>query len=115
MLFIHTFISFLKDKDYRELVIGTLVIILIGAVAYHYIEGWSWLDSIYFSLVTITTLGFGDITPVTTAGKIFTIFYIIVGVGLILTFINCMYSHYNTIRIIKKEEYENKNAMTKGD
>lgn len=98
MIFFKTVLSFLKDKDYRDLLITTLVVLLIGCVAYHYIEGWSWIDSAYFSIITLTTVGYGDITPKTDAGKIFTILYIINGIGIILAFINTLYKHYENMR-----------------
>nr|WP_286193752.1 potassium channel family protein [Tropicibacter sp. R16_0] len=56
--------------------------ILWASVFYRLVEGWSWLDSIYFSVVTISTVGFGDFSPETAAGKIFTMFYILVGLGI---------------------------------
>ena len=49
------------------------------------ILGWFGLDSIYFSVVTISTVGFGDFSPETAAGKIFTMVYIIVGLGVFVT------------------------------
>ncbi|WP_280818020.1 potassium channel family protein [Parasedimentitalea huanghaiensis] len=59
--------------------------VLWASVFYRYVEGWSWLDSIYFSVVTISTVGFGDFSPETAAGKIFTMFYIVIGLGVFVT------------------------------
>ena len=56
-------------------------------------EGWSVLDSFYFSVTTLTTVGFGDPAPTTAAGKIFTIVYIFVGLGVIGGFINVLAKH----------------------
>jgi voltage-gated potassium channel len=95
MIFFRTILSFLLDKGYRDLLITTAFVLLVGTVAYHFIEGWSWIDSIYFSVTTLSTVGYGDFTPKTDLGKIFTIFYIIIGIGIILTFINTIYQHYS--------------------
>jgi voltage-gated potassium channel Kch len=56
--------------------------IVFGAVIYHWLEGFSWLDSFYFVIITLATIGYGDIFPKTNAGKLFTIFFVIVGLGL---------------------------------
>lgn len=104
MLFFRTIISFLKDKDYRNLLITTTLILLLGATVYHYLEGWTWVDSIYFSVVTLTTIGYGDFAPKTDAGKIFTIVYILLGIGMILSFINAVYIHYTNEMTKNKKE-----------
>ncbi len=94
MFVFRTILSFLRDKEYRELLMTTFLVILGGSTVYHYLEDWSWVDSVYFSVVTLTTVGFGDFAPKTDGGKIFTIFYIIIGIGIILSFINTLYEHY---------------------
>ena len=71
-------------------VLGTsaLFILVLGVVMYHWLEGWSWIDSLYFSSVAVTTVGFGDLTPTTDASKLFTVFYIFSGVAIIATYLN---------------------------
>ena len=98
MILLKTIISFLKDKEYRSLVLASAAILGIGTVVYHFVEGWNWLDSLYFSMITLTTIGYGDFSPVTNLGKTFTIFYIVIGIGLILTFINTIYNHFREFR-----------------
>jgi len=62
---------------------GILVLVLVGgAFFYSRVEGWSFLDSLYFSVITLATVGYGDFSPKTDAGKLFTMGYILVGVGL---------------------------------
>ena len=63
-------------------------LILIGTITMKLIEEWSWVDSFYFSAVALTTVGFGDITPTTTASKLFTVFYIFAGISLIGVLLN---------------------------
>lgn len=66
------------------------IIILIGTIFYHFVEKLSWLDSFYFSVITLATVGYGDITPHTDAGKLFTAFYVIGGIGIIGIFANLL-------------------------
>jgi voltage-gated potassium channel len=104
MIFIHTLISFLRDREYRELLLTTSGFIGFGTVMYHFLEGWHWIDCLYFSVITLTTIGYGDFSPVTDAGKLFTIFYIILGVGVILSFINTVHHHFQNTRKRKRKE-----------
>jgi len=98
MVFFYTLLSFLRDKEYRELLYTTFITLLIGTVVYHFIEGWTWIDSMYFSVITLSTIGYGDFSPASDIGKLFTIVYIIVGVGIILAFINTLQHHYSQSR-----------------
>ena len=98
MIFLKTLISFLKDSEYRDLLFTTMVILALGMLMYQFLEGWDWIDALYFSVITLTTVGYGDFSPQTTAGKIFTIFYIILGIGMILTFVHTLYNHYTMVR-----------------
>ncbi len=104
MLFIRTIISFLKDEEYRDLLLTTMVILAFGSAVYHYLEGWRWIDCIYFSVITLTTIGYGDFSPQTDGGKLFTIFYILMGIGIILSFVNTVYNHYNDIKTDNKNK-----------
>lgn len=113
MFFLRTLISFIKDDEYRDLLYTTFIIITIGTIAYHYLEGWSVIDSLYFSVVTLTTIGYGDFTPQTDAGKIFTILYIIAGIGIILSFINTLQHHYASMRHKEKNDVKIKNLKRK--
>ena len=78
-----------------------MIVLFGGASFYHYAEGWRFLDAVYFSSYTITTVGYGDITPKTDVGKIFTIFYIFAGVGIVLYGLSLMASHFVEV----KEEF----------
>lgn len=65
----------------RALVVLTGFMIGIASVFYSWVEGWGWINSIYFSVITISTVGYGDFAPQTLFGKLFTIFYVLCGLG----------------------------------
>jgi hypothetical protein len=74
------------DPEGKVLLGSAVTTIAVGTVAYSALEGWSILDSLYFSVVTLATVGFGDLTPTTDAAKLFTIGYIITGIGILAAF-----------------------------
>lgn len=71
-----------SNPKVRILLAMTASVIGSASVFYHWAEGWSWLDSVYFSVITIATVGYGDFSPHTALGKLFTIFYVLCGLGL---------------------------------
>ena len=79
-----------KDPEFRGLFYLTLATLASGTLFYWQVEGWSPLDSLFFSVVTLTTVGYGDLVPATAAGKVFTMLYIFVGIGIILGFVNAV-------------------------
>lgn len=64
-----------------------LVILVIGTAGFMLLEKLSFTDALYFTIVTVSTVGYGDIHPTTTAGKIFGIVIIIFGIGTFLTIV----------------------------
>lgn len=73
-----------QDPAFQILALLTAATLGCGTLFYHRVEGWRWLDSLYFSVITLATVGYGDFTPQTDAGKIFTMFYIFIGIGLLV-------------------------------
>ena len=74
---------FLDPKD-RPIFVYALVTVLVASALFHWLEGWSWLDSIYFVVITFTTIGYGDFSPTTPLTKIITIFVGLNGVAILL-------------------------------
>jgi len=68
----------------RVFLVILIALIAIGTVGFMVTEGLSIEDAFYFSIVTVATVGYGDISPVTSAGKMLSIFLIITGVGTFL-------------------------------
>ena len=83
----------LKDPEFQTLFLFVVFILFSGMFFYHNIEGWRYLDAFYFSVATLTTVGYGDFAPHTDLGKLFTIVYLFIGVGVILGFINVVATH----------------------
>jgi len=65
-----------------------LVVIGLGAFGYSNLEGWNYLDSVYFVVITVTTIGYGDLVPLTDFGKIFTMFFSFFGIASALYFVS---------------------------
>ncbi len=61
-----------------------LVLVVVGVAGFHFIEGWTWFDGFYMVLTTVTSLGYGEIHPLSHTGRVFNSFIIITGVGLAL-------------------------------
>lgn len=71
----------MKKLSVFTIVYSLLGVVGSGTVFFRYIEGWSWLDSYFFTVVTISTVGYGELVPATAAGKIGTTFLIFGGLG----------------------------------
>ena len=62
--------------------------LVVGTVVYRLLEDWGWVDSFYFSVITLTTVGYGDLSPSTQASKLFTVVYVVSGISLIGAYLN---------------------------
>ncbi|SEW10189.1 Ion channel [Cognatiyoonia koreensis] len=86
------------NRDTIGILFSTLfTVIAIGTIYFRYVEGWSWLDAYFFTVVTISTVGYGNVVPVTAAGKIGTTVLIFVGLGIFAAAIQQL-SHFTVHR-----------------
>ncbi len=76
----------LTGNDRRILLALLAVIVAMGcgAIGFRLIEGWSILDSLYAAAQTVTTVGYGDVTPATRGGRLFAMVFMLAGVGVVL-------------------------------
>jgi potassium channel subfamily K len=75
-----------NDKKLRrKAALVTIAYFTTGALFYRYVEGWSIVEGVYFSIVCITTVGYGDLLPSTDGSKMFTMIYVTIGTMSILT------------------------------
>lgn len=72
----------LHSSSLLPLVLPFLVLIAVGTIVYTILEGWTLFDSLYATIITITTVGYGDLSPQTQGGRIFAIFFTLVAIGL---------------------------------
>ena len=94
----------LKKPKYRALLIWMLLILLAGTLFYHSVEGWSWIDSLYFSVITLATVGYGDLAPTTLWSKIFTIAYIFIGFSVFVSFAGVLAKERAELRLSRREK-----------
>ena len=99
----------LKDKEFRALFFWVLGILAMGTWFYARVEHWSALDALYFSVTTLTTVGLGDLSPQTDAGKIFTILYIFVGIGVLSGFVILLGERSGLIKMPAKSNNKEEN------
>jgi hypothetical protein len=93
LAFILVFVTFFRslrrgliDPQFRALFASMIAMLGIGTVFYRNVEGWDWLDALYFCVITLATIGYGDLTPKTPIGKAFTIVFVLIGIGMLAAF-----------------------------
>ena len=87
-----------------------LLTILFGAAGYMLIEQFSFLEALYMAVITISTVGFGEVRPLSEAGRIFTIILILVNLALFTYFITLLtrfFSDGEFIKLYKQIKMEN--------
>jgi hypothetical protein len=84
--FVGSVAEVIRQERTRAIGLVLLALLATGTIVYSVVEGWELLDSLYFSVTTLATVVFGDFAPQTSVGKVFTIFYVLAGVGVVVVF-----------------------------
>ena len=74
-------------KTIRHFIIAGVIVLLIlmgGTLGYMYFEGWPFLDALYMTVITVSTVGFREVRPVDQSGRIFTMALVVFGMGFTL-------------------------------
>jgi|ERR671924_929625 hypothetical protein len=104
-------------EDPGALVLGVLTVIAIvgGGVFYWIFEDLGLLDALFLSVTTLTTIGYGDPTPATAAGKIFTCVFAIFGIGILLAFVASLASQISKDSVLRKKLADSAGDHIEGD
>ena len=93
----------IRDPSTRPVFIYAAGMIVVGAIVFHWLEGWNWVDSFYFVVITLTTIGYGDLSPTTQLSKLVTIFFALNGVAILLML-------FDAIRPVRRKERAERRA-----
>ncbi len=94
----------LGDPQFRALAFLVLVLLISGTLFYWRFEDWTLLDSLYFSVITLTTVGYGDLAPTRAPTKVFTIVYILLGLGILVSFLSLVAGHAVEARVERRQQ-----------
>ena len=72
------------SRRLTTVILMVLAVLIIGTLGFHFIEGWPLLESAYVATQTVTTVGYGDVTPQTELGRAFSLVFMLLGVGTVL-------------------------------
>ena len=81
-----------------------MFLLMVGTLYYQKAENWSYVDSFYFTTMTLTTIGYGDLVPTNAYTKIFTSVYVLLGIGVMIYLLGTVMGGY----IYEHEKYFNK-------
>ena len=103
-------ITLYRSKIYTAITL-LLILLVIGVLGFRFMSNYTWIDALYMTVITITTVGFGEVQPLDDTSKIFTIFLIlnsVVIVGYALTIITEFILSRNNIEELKQKKMQKK-------
>ena len=83
-----------RDPETRALPVVAAALVVTGTLFYWRFEDWTVVEAFYFCIVTLTTVGFGDLSPTTAGTQIFTVIYILTGFGVLVALLTSVAQQY---------------------
>jgi voltage-gated potassium channel len=83
-----------RDPETKALPVVAAALVLTGTLFYWRFEEWTVVEALYFCVVTLTTVGYGDLSPTTDGTRIFTIVYILTGFGVLVALLTSVAEQY---------------------
>jgi voltage-gated potassium channel len=83
-----------RDPETKALPVAAGALVLTGTLFYWRFEDWTIVEAFYFCIVTLTTVGYGDLSPTTDATRIFTVIYILTGFGVLVALLTSVAQQY---------------------
>jgi len=103
---------FSKLRAHAAVAVTTVTgLLLVGTLVFHYLEDWTLLESFYFTVATLTTVGYGDLVPTSDISRVFTAFYILAGVALGVAALGLIGASY--VEIIERRMSERESRREK--
>ena len=103
-------ITLYRSKIYTAVAL-LILLLIVGVLGFRFMSNYTWVDALYMTVITITTVGFGEVQPLDDVSKIFTIFLIlnsVVIVGYALTIITEFILSRNNIEELKQKKMQKK-------
>lgn len=91
-----------QNPEFRALLSIVIFLLICGPLFYSNVEHWSLLDSLYFCVMTMSTIGYGDLTPSSDVSKIFTILYSIISIGVFVSMVSKLAQAILSIDVVKR-------------
>jgi len=104
-------------RRFLQIIYAIVIVVAIGVIGYKLIEGWSLLDSLYMTVITLGTVGYREVHPLSTGGMVFTIVLIVIGVGTIFYALTTMVQYIiegNLANILGRRRMKEKIAKLRG-
>lgn len=88
-----------------------VLVLAVGVLGYRFISNYSWMEAVYMTVITVTTVGFSEVKPLDDASKIFTIFLIVSSVFIVAYAISVITEYLlgrNSLQLLKKKRVKSK-------